>query len=219
MIQALAYLQLHTWKNHLLVRLRRLRQPKYLLGAIVGILYFYAYFFRHFFGQRPARAEAFFSPEQLVGFEMLGAFVLFLVVFMAWIIPKKRAALNFNEAEIAFLFTAPISRRVLIHYKLISAQVGVFFTALLLTAISGRFRTGEHWWMPFLAYWLLFATLGLHFLAASFVRTMLFDRGLALTRWRTIAISVTVVLCAIIAISARQAAADFSTENIRGFPE
>ena len=57
MISALLYLQYHTFRNRLVSRFRRLKQPKYLIGAIVGGLYFYFYFFRYLFrgfGGRPA---------------------------------------------------------------------------------------------------------------------------------------------------------------------
>jgi len=49
MIGALVYLQLTSLRNALSQRLRRLRQPRYLVGAIVGLAYFYFFFFRHFF--------------------------------------------------------------------------------------------------------------------------------------------------------------------------
>ena len=51
MISALFYLQFHSVKNRLLMRFKRLKQPKYLFGAIVGGLYFYWYFFRVLFGR------------------------------------------------------------------------------------------------------------------------------------------------------------------------
>ena len=47
------YYQRQSWRNRLLTRIRRLRQPKYLFGAIVGGLYFYWYIFR---AMRPWRA-------------------------------------------------------------------------------------------------------------------------------------------------------------------
>ena len=39
MIAALLYLQYHTFRNRLVSRFKRLKQPKYLIGAIVGGLY------------------------------------------------------------------------------------------------------------------------------------------------------------------------------------
>ena len=44
--RALFYYQYHSWRNRLEARIRRLRQPKYLVGAIVGGIYFYFYLFR-----------------------------------------------------------------------------------------------------------------------------------------------------------------------------
>ena len=46
MISALFYLQFNSVKNRLTLRFKRLKQPKYLFGAIVGGLYFYWYFGR-----------------------------------------------------------------------------------------------------------------------------------------------------------------------------
>ena len=96
------------------MRIKRLKQPKYLLGGIVGGLYFYWYFFRMLFasarrGGQPLPLLA--SPENLALYESIGALFLLTIMLLAWIIPHQRAALTFTEAEVAFLFPAPISRR------------------------------------------------------------------------------------------------------------
>jgi ABC-2 type transport system permease protein len=49
MIAALFYLQYHSARNRLVARFKRLKQPKYLFGAIAGGIYFYFYFFRYLF--------------------------------------------------------------------------------------------------------------------------------------------------------------------------
>src|ERR1039457_3573935 len=49
-ITALIYLQYHSIRNRTVMRIKRLKQPKYLVGGIVGGLYFYCYFSRTFFG-------------------------------------------------------------------------------------------------------------------------------------------------------------------------
>ena len=56
MIAALFYLQYHSTRNRLVTRFKRLKQPKYLIGAIAGGLYFYFYFYRYLFalGKWPA---------------------------------------------------------------------------------------------------------------------------------------------------------------------
>jgi len=112
MIGALVYLQLTSLRNALSQRLRRLRHPRYLAGAIVGAAYFYVFFFRHFFSGR-GRPTLHLAglPALTVDWpsllEPLGASVLFVVAALAWILPKDRAALQFTEAEVAFLFPRP----------------------------------------------------------------------------------------------------------------
>jgi len=179
MISALLYLQYHTFRNRLVSRFRRLKQPKYLIGAIVGGLYFYFYFFRYLFhgigGRQPVNLAV--SPEHRLLFESLGALVLFVIVLLAWLIPHERAALTFTEAEVAFLFPAPITRRTLIHFKLLRSQLGIFFSSLFLTLISRRF--GGNVWIHALGWWLILSTLNLHFLGCSFARTMLLDHGVS----------------------------------------
>jgi len=179
MISALLYLQYHTFRNRLVSRFKRLKQPKYLIGAVVGGLYFYFYFFRYLFrgfGGRPAMNLT-VSSEHLLLFELLGALALFVIVLLAWIIPHERAALTFTEAEVAFLFPAPMTRRHLIHYKLVRSQLGIFFSSLFLTLISRRF--GGNVWIHALGWWLILSTLNLHFLGCSFARTMLLDHGIS----------------------------------------
>ncbi|HUA37157.1 MAG TPA: putative ABC exporter domain-containing protein [Candidatus Sulfopaludibacter sp.] len=181
MVSALFYLQYHTFRNRLVSRFKRLKQPKYLIGAIVGGLYFYWYFFRYLFGGYAARprtsANLGFPPGHVLLFELLGALVLFIIVLVAWIIPHERAALTFTEAEVAFLFPAPVTRRTLIHFKLLRSQLRIFFSVLLLTLFSRRF--GGNAWIHALGWWLILSTLHLHFLGSSFARTMLLDRGVS----------------------------------------
>jgi Putative ABC exporter len=181
MIAALFYLQYHSLRNRLVARFKRLKQPKYLIGAIVGGIYLYFYFFRYLFrGYATGRGTAAgltLSPEHHVLFKSLAALALFVIVLLAWIIPHERAALTFTEAEVAFLFPAPITRRNLIHYKLMRSQLRILLSALLLTLFSRRL--GGNVWIHAFGWWLILSTLNLHFLGASFTRTLLLDRGIS----------------------------------------
>lgn len=182
MLSALFYLQYHSIKNRTLSRLKRLKQPKYLVGGIVGGVYFYFYFFRYFFsvprgGQGIPLA---ISPESRLLFEALGALILLVLVVLAWVVPHERAALAFTEAEVAFLFPAPISRRGLIHFKLLRSQMAILFTTFLLVLVTNRF--GGKAWIHAAGWWLMLSTLNLHLLGSSFARTMLLDRGI--TNWQ-----------------------------------
>ncbi|MDR3456769.1 MAG: putative ABC exporter domain-containing protein [Verrucomicrobiae bacterium] len=184
MIAALLYLQMQSARNRIVSRFKRLKQPKYLIGAVAGGLYFYFYFFRYLFrgvGGGGRNLSGMIPPEYLPLAESAGALLLLVIVLCAWLIPGDRAALTFTEAEVAFLFPAPVSRRNLVHFKLIRSQLRILFSALLLTFFTRRF--GGNAWIHALGWWLILSTLSLHFLGASFARTLLLDRGLS-NRWR-----------------------------------
>src|SRR2546427_11931146 len=198
MIGALIYLQMQSIKNRLRMRLRRLKKPKYLAGAAVGAAYFYFFFFRNLFvGGRSAAAVAdAASPETSLLFELAGALALLLMVLSAWIFPHERAALLFSEAEIAFLFPAPVTRRTLIHFKLLRSQIAILFTTLFLTLLSGRWGQGGKACIHAAGWWLILSTLSLHTLAASFARTRLLELGVSNWRRRIIVLSVVALLAA-----------------------
>ena len=176
---ALFYYQRHWWRNRLLTRIRRLRQPKYLAGAIVGGLYFYWYFIRNL-GRSLGHGGhgVVISPEHRDMVQAIAAMVLLVMVVLAWIVPHARAALAFTEAEVAFLFPAPISRRTLIHFKLLKSQSVILLSAIFMTII-GRSWGGGSPVIRILGWWVVFATLNLHLLGSSFVLTKLMDRGLS----------------------------------------
>jgi ABC-2 type transport system permease protein len=215
MFSALLYLQYHSVKNRILMRLKRLKQPKYLFGALVGGLYFYFYFFRYAFGMRGLRPGSTFlaTPETLGLIESAGALMLLVAVLLAWIIPHQRAALTFTEAEVAFLFPAPITRRGLIHFKLLRSQTAILFTTLLLTLFTNRF--GGHVWIRVAGWWLILSTLNLHFLGSSFALTMLLDRGITNWQRRLAILAGVLVLVGSVVLWARQSLPGLDLANLK----
>ena len=186
------------------MRIKRLKQPKYLVGGVVGGLYFYWYFFRTFLGA-PRGAQAvplLASPENLALYESIGALVLLTLGLLAWVIPHQRAALTFTEAEVAFLFPAPISRRGLIHFKLLRSQTAILFTTLLLTLVTNRL--GGKVWIHMAGWWLMLSTLNLHFLGSSFALTKLLDRGITNWQRRLGILALLLALAGVVFVWARQ---------------
>jgi len=179
MLSALLYLQYHSLRNRTLLRLKRLRQPKYLIGGIVGAIYFYFYFFRYLFVRQgsPASVTVSTVPGDIAIYEAIGACLFLAAVLLTWLVPHERAALSFSEAEVAFLFPAPISRRGLIHFKLMRSQTAILFTTFFLMLVTNRF--GGKFWIHAAGWWLILSTLNLHVLGSSFARTMLLDRGIS----------------------------------------
>lgn len=190
MIGALLYLRLTSLQNLIQSRLRRLKQPKYLVGAIVGVAYFYLMFIRRMgSGRSSARYAAanhmptLLPADALPTVTLVGAVILMVLVALAWIVPDQRAGLNFSEAEIAFLFPAPARRRTLIWYKLLNSQFAILFSAALITLFTGSWSfLGGNALTHALGWWFILATLNLHIMGSSFVMTRLMDKGI--TPWR-----------------------------------
>lgn len=182
MIAALIYLRLTSLKNLLWVRLRRLRQPRYLAGTVVGIAYFYFFFFRHTRGGgRPPNGghAAFVLPQDpvplLIG---LGALGLFVVVVGMWVLPSTKPGLTFSEAEIAFLFPAPLSRRALIHYRMLSSQFSALLQSIFYALVfNSRTLFSGQALQVIVSWWAVLAIVSLHYQASSLTIARLVDRG------------------------------------------
>lgn len=184
MIRALLYLQATTARNTVVQRLKRLKQPKYLVGGLVGAAYFWFFVFRHMFQTGAPRGAGASVPAELLPFlEPLAASLLLVIVLGAWLLGNSRAALQFTEAEVAFLFPAPLTRRTLIHFKLLRSQAGILLSALFLTFIFRRSAVGGGYALAHaVGWWLMLSTLNLHFLGASFVRERLLNLGISPVR-------------------------------------
>jgi ABC-2 type transport system permease protein len=190
-IGALFYMRSRSLRNAALSRLKRLRQPKYLVGGIVGIAYVYFVFFRRA-QLNGSRSAANALPVELVpAIATVAVICLLVFVILCWVWRRDRAALNFSEAEIAFLFPAPITRSALIHYRLISVQMRVLVSAAIMALFSASwsFLPGN-WPMRFIGWWLIFATLSLHVIGSSFVLTRMLDSGMSVLRRQLVVLGV-----------------------------
>ncbi len=187
MLSALLYLRLTSLKNLLLTRLRRLRQPKYLFGAVVGVAYFWFLFFRRL-GAGPSVVVTNVSilglPATRGSLALLvaplGALLLLAMITLAWVLPTEKPGLAFTEAEAAFLFPAPLSRRTLIHFKLLGSQFAILFTSLFFTLLSNRWTSlGGNTLTHAVGWWVILSTLNLHAAGAVLTLTRLIDGGVS----------------------------------------
>jgi ABC-2 type transport system permease protein len=180
MIKALLYLRAHSLLNLLRVRAKRLRQPKYLFGLFAGIAYFWFFFFRSWAGG-PAGRGAGIDPLQFVfaAFAVLGL----IRIGSAWLAPAPKPSLDFSEAEIAFLFPAPATRRQLVHFKLLGTQITILLSSLILTLITRRGAfLGGNAFTHAVGWWIVLSLAQLHTLGAAFTVARLVEGGMSRTR-------------------------------------
>jgi len=197
-LRALLYLRLTTLRNRVLSQLRRIRQPKYLFGAIAGAAYFWFFFFRHAAGKVGA-ARAFDGSAGAGPFEVIAAVVLTCFLVLIWVMPGDEVGLTFSEAEVAFLFPAPFARRQLIHYKLLDGLIMSFLGAIFFLLISRGWHAGTGVVLRRLgAWWSLNANLTLHHTVAALAIARLARLGLRVTLRRTLILTGAVAVVAVI---------------------
>ena len=198
MIGASLYLIGCSTRNRIVRRLRRLREPRYLFGAIVGVTYFYFAVFARMFGSRARtirRGRAAPSPDELVlpalymSGPALGGIALFGVAALCWILPLDASILAFSEAEVQFLFPAPLTRRQLLVHRLMRSQMGLLFASL----VPALLYPSASMWMRVrtaLAMWVLLVTGKVYFTGVAMARAHVrsANRGARRAAWAPIAV-------------------------------
>lgn len=191
---AFVYLQAMSLYNNVRQRFLRLRQPKYLLGALAGAAYLYMFLFRKMF-QGGHSATAFTpSADMLFDLSALAAIIVALLMFFDWMVSGDEAKLGFSETEIDFLFPAPLTRTILIQFNLLRSQLGIFFSAFVISFLLRRGASlNGHPLQYAIGVWLLLSLFRLHLLAGAFTRNRL--AGLGLHAWpRRVAVLVLAAL-------------------------
>lgn len=203
MTGAFLYLTWTSIANRLRVRVRRLREPRYAIGLAAGVLYFYGVIFRP--GSSPDGKRAFVGLSTLatIAGPLLAAasVILFVVVALAWILPSNTKIIAFSKAEVQMLFPAPLTRRQLLHYKLIRSQVGSLIGSALL-ALFLRPHSLAVAWMFLTGIWLAFGILNLHFTGLALTRQSLAEHGTSGWRrhWLPVALIVAAAAAIVLAI-------------------
>ena len=180
MIGALMYLQMQSIGNRLRMRLRRLREPRYLAGAVVGAAYIYFSFFARLRGTRSnaarnrARRNRGGPIDQVPGLvataPAFSGMVLLLVAALGWVAPFESGLLVFSEAaETQFLFPAPLTRRQLLVHRLLRSQLGMLFGAVILGITIPSSSGYRRLWVG-IATWLVLLTGKVYFTGVSLSR-------------------------------------------------
>ncbi len=217
MIRALAYLRAVSILNRVRAFLGRLRSPKYIAGALFAAAYFYYFLVRPLFlgPGRVARSQV--HTASMIGVALASMIAIRVGwVLVGWVVPSSKPALRFTPAEIDFLFPAPVSRRTLVHFSLVNAQLATFVSALILGAVWGaRSESAAIIVRLVLGWWIFLSTVELHRSGINLTYARLRERGVDARRVQAAAAGA-LVLVAVAAVAALRAspwpsASDFSS--------
>nr|HEX4313355.1 putative ABC exporter domain-containing protein [Kofleriaceae bacterium] len=192
---AAGFLMVATARNRVRAQWRRLRQPKYLIFTVLGALYLGRLFLHAPTGPNTAATGDFVAAGAAV--------ISVLTMLGAWLFGGDRAALRFSEPEVAFLFTAPVTRRGLVHFRLLRQIVGAGGAAALLALFRARYVANPGFY--FAGMWIGLSILALHLTGAALTRASLAEHGVAGWRRRILTL---VVLAAVLGACVWFAATD-----------
>jgi putative ABC exporter len=170
-------------KNRIRSRLRRLREPRYLVGAIAAVVYFYLTIFVRMRSPGGGRSRRSRQPQpeiSLAAFRAAGPSLvglgLFVMMVLGWLFPGKSGLLEFTESEVQFLFPAPVTRRSLIIHRLLRSQLGLLFAAIVPALVfpSGSPASRAKFAV---SMWIILVTMRVHFTGITLARASLLLRG------------------------------------------
>jgi hypothetical protein len=180
-VGASLYIIICSAKNRIRVRMRRLREPRYLIGALVGVAYLYFTFFAR---SRSSQASAARRSRRgtrglpapfvavLSAAPAFAALGLLVVSALSWLVPVSSGLLDFSEAETQFLFPAPVSRRQLLLHRILRSQIGLLFSAIIVGVVTPS-MAGTSRLRVSIATWFLLITAKIYFTGLTLARTQL----------------------------------------------
>jgi ABC-2 type transport system permease protein len=181
-IEAFVYLFTTSLRNRVRRRLSRLRSPRYALALCVGLAYIALLLVRPTTLRSSPRDYALPVGSLSDVLALASTVGLALVAAKWWLFGAPSGSLAFSPAEVQFLFPAPIRRRDLVLYRVLSVQFALLLSAIFVGLIVRRGAAGLPAPLRIIGLWVLFSTLFLHQMAVTLVRTGAAERGRGL--WR-----------------------------------
>ena len=183
MIEAALYLSRRSFVNAFRRRLERLRQPKYFVGFLVGLGYFY------WIWMRPGSTWTGFVSGSEIGW-VIAVLGVGATVLLTWVLGSAETPFAFQLAETDFVFPAPLTRRAVIQFRMLRSQLPLLLSAAFTVLIFSRADLATRLFLRVPALWLLYFMLQLHAASAALVRASLTEQGITGVRRRLLTLLV-----------------------------
>jgi len=105
-------------------------------------------------------------------------------VILTWVFASAETPFAFQLAETDFVFTAPLTRRAVIQFRMLRSQLPLLLSAAFTVLIFSRADLATRVFIRIPALWLLYFTLQLHAAGAALVRASLTEQGVTGVRRR-----------------------------------
>jgi ABC-2 type transport system permease protein len=165
-IRTFWFITTRSFRNRIVSRTKRLREPRYLIGFIAGLAYlWFTWLRRAFVLHQGTIVRGYHFPINSFTVDLIATLAL-VPIIIVWAAPDSGGGLTFSEAEIQFLFAGPVSRRQLLIYKVLRQQPQVLISALAMTIFG--FGASK-----FFGVWAAFITLSTYFTVVPLARARL----------------------------------------------
>jgi len=201
---AVAFLWSRSVRNWARAQVKRLKNPRYLVAAAAGAFYFYVLLVRRLGTSSSGSGEP-AGPEMQVLIEAGLTAGAVLAVISTWVFGGSRALLQFTEAEVQFLFTAPLTRRAVLQVRVLKTLLRTALSAAIMTLLFRRAFSTSAGLALGLGAWLSFSILSLHGAGVALLRESLWEHGRS--GWRKWAATLAVLAVAVGAVASWAAGA------------
>jgi hypothetical protein len=183
MLRATLFIVVCSARNRMRRRLRRLKEPRYIIGAVVGAAYLFVTLVlrrRAFDVRRGTRLSTQAGAAAAAAFwgvaPPLASALLAVTAVASWLFPVGSTLLDFTRAETVFLFPAPATRRQLVGYRLVRSQLSSVIGALIVAVAypTGSILTRLQ---GLIGVWLLLMTSHAYFTGVTLARARLLRGG------------------------------------------
>jgi ABC-2 type transport system permease protein len=203
-MNALFFLIITGWKNRVLRRIRRLRNPKYLVSAVVGAAYLYFSFLRQPFmhGFRSSANGPILDPGMLIVVETGFACMALVYVLIQFFLANTRTAV-FNETEVQVLFPSPVSHAALVNYRIAKPQIGILFGALISLVLFRRSGLFPRTLFLLITIWAVYSLLNLYRIGLLMASQSLQRQGAQEWRRKARVAGIIILIALAVAVSAQ----------------
>ncbi|MEQ1870220.1 MAG: putative ABC exporter domain-containing protein [Vicinamibacterales bacterium] len=175
MLSATLYVIGCSAKNRVSRRLARLREPRYVVSAVVGAAYLYFSFIGRMHFSEGARLGRTLLPALIptfAGAPSVGGLALLVGALLTLAVPMPSGLLTFSRTDREFLFPSPMSRRQLLFYRQLRSQMGVVIAPVVI-ALTYPLATPGARVRAFVSVWLVLTICQIFFTGIALSRASL----------------------------------------------
>lgn len=199
MNSAIWFLYSRSFCNSLMVRARRLKQPKYLAGLLLGLLWFGTTFGAMIFRSSHRAPSA--SPAAEAFLALAGGASFALLLVLAWIRADGKGGLTLDETEATWLFSSPVSRMSTVFYQFAKIQLGIVITSTLISlGLRSSLASGQHLFSLAFGIVLMWNLIMMHRLAVELLYQKFSSRKWVVGVLKIVASSYIATLLALVAV-------------------